>query len=82
MSEPQDEPQDRDAIDVHDSTTEADPDADPGQLNPRDTRGTSTGDGARTAGDADPDADPDALNPRSQDEDADDGKGPSGEPHS
>lgn len=74
MSEPQD----------HDPTP--DPDADPGQLNPRDTRGTSTGDGARTDPDADldadldadPDADPDALNPRSEDG----GDSPSPQPHS
>ncbi|GAA0317194.1 hypothetical protein [Kineococcus aurantiacus] len=46
-----------------DETT--DPDADPGQLNPRDTRGEPTGDGAAADGsDGDPDADPEQLNPR------------------
>ncbi|GAB3216368.1 hypothetical protein GCM10027586_08770 [Kineococcus gypseus] len=48
------------------STEPIDPDGDPAELNPRDLRGVSTGDGAAAdpgAGD-DPDADPEQLNPR------------------
>ena len=56
--------------DQDDPAVPADPDADPGELNPRDTRGTATGDGARTTdADADPDADPDSLNPRTGEQD-------------
>lgn len=39
-----------------------DPDADPGMMNPRDTRGETTPDDEDP--DADPDADPGNLNPR------------------
>ena len=44
----------------------ADPDADPGNLNPRDLRGEATGDAAAEAGGPgqDTDADPETLNPR------------------
>ncbi|GAA4989360.1 hypothetical protein [Kineococcus glutinatus] len=52
----------------HDEHTGAqpDPDADPGTLNPRDTRGEHTGDAVAEDGGsgADPDADPENLNPR------------------
>ncbi|NIZ91063.1 hypothetical protein [Kineococcus rubinsiae] len=50
-----------------DTTTEQDPDGDPGQLNPRDERGVESEDGVAAdtaAGDADPDGDPEQLNPR------------------
>ncbi|WP_432574640.1 hypothetical protein [Kineococcus sp. SYSU DK005] len=48
------------------TTDTPDPDGDPGQLNPRDLRGVTTGDGAAQDADAtdDPDGDPEQLNPR------------------
>ncbi|WP_337059504.1 hypothetical protein [Kineococcus sp. G2] len=50
------------------STEQTDPDADPGQLNPRDLRGVSTGDGAAAdpGPQDDPDGDPEQLNPRDE----------------
>ncbi|NAZ83106.1 hypothetical protein GTR02_14900 [Kineococcus sp. R8] len=45
-------------------TTPSDPDADPGQLNPRDERGEESVDGAAESDGPDPDGDPGQLNPR------------------
>ena len=47
-----------------DPNNQPDPDADPGQLNPRDLRGVESEDGAAEADGSDTDADPGTLNPR------------------
>ena len=50
--------------DGNDTTTEQDPDGDPGQLNPRDERGVESEDGVAEDDGPDPDGDPGQLNPR------------------